>query len=311
MTIETPFTGFTTRELVGHKRKVYALAWNSSGGKLASGSLEQTVRVWTCEPSSTSRFEKPELELKGHTQGVVNLGWSPVDDHLLASIGGEIRLWDARASKCQDVIDASGQNVFITWRPDGREVAVVNKDDEVSIVDVAQRTVCRSQKFGYEVYDIRWSACGQFLFITTEKGTVEVRAYPSMELMRVGRSHNGVCRCAALDPSGEMLATGGADSLVCIWNTRELNCFRTHYQSDCPIRSLGFNHDSKYLAFSTEDAWVDIIRVADGAHVHMLECRSSSDSVAWNPKELVLAYAGHEDEAKGTAVICVFAPSSG
>ena len=36
--------GRETKEYLGHKKKVHSLAWNSSGEKLASGSVDQSVR---------------------------------------------------------------------------------------------------------------------------------------------------------------------------------------------------------------------------------------------------------------------------
>jgi THO complex subunit 3 len=35
----------TTKELVGHKKRVYTLDWNYNGTKLASGSVDNTIRV--------------------------------------------------------------------------------------------------------------------------------------------------------------------------------------------------------------------------------------------------------------------------
>ena len=36
--------GRETKEYLGHKKKVHSLAWNCSGEKLASGSVDQSVR---------------------------------------------------------------------------------------------------------------------------------------------------------------------------------------------------------------------------------------------------------------------------
>ena len=36
--------GRETKEYLGHKKKVHSLAWHCSGEKLASGSVDQSVR---------------------------------------------------------------------------------------------------------------------------------------------------------------------------------------------------------------------------------------------------------------------------
>ena len=43
------FSLATSKELLGHSKKVHSVAWNSSGKKLASGSVDRTVRVWSIE----------------------------------------------------------------------------------------------------------------------------------------------------------------------------------------------------------------------------------------------------------------------
>jgi THO complex subunit 3 len=44
------FPTLKTKELLGHKQKVHSVAWNIKG-KLASGSVDQTARVWDIERS--------------------------------------------------------------------------------------------------------------------------------------------------------------------------------------------------------------------------------------------------------------------
>ena len=39
------FTSTTSKELTGHKKRVYTIDWNSSGSKLASGSVDCGIRV--------------------------------------------------------------------------------------------------------------------------------------------------------------------------------------------------------------------------------------------------------------------------
>jgi WD40 repeat protein len=44
------FKNLHTREFIGHKKKVHSVAWNCLGKKLASGSVDQTARIWHIEP---------------------------------------------------------------------------------------------------------------------------------------------------------------------------------------------------------------------------------------------------------------------
>ena len=40
------FTRLNSKEFSGHKKKVYSVAWNFNGSKLASGSADSNIRVY-------------------------------------------------------------------------------------------------------------------------------------------------------------------------------------------------------------------------------------------------------------------------
>lgn len=43
------FSTCITKDFFGHKKKVHSVAWNSTGKKLASGSVDQTAHIWNFE----------------------------------------------------------------------------------------------------------------------------------------------------------------------------------------------------------------------------------------------------------------------
>ena len=58
-------------EYPGHKKKVHSVAWNCTGSKLASGSVDQCVRIWALDESGRAT----DSELKGHQDSVDQLRW--------------------------------------------------------------------------------------------------------------------------------------------------------------------------------------------------------------------------------------------
>ncbi|KAK8337102.1 hypothetical protein V6Z11_A09G165700 [Gossypium hirsutum] len=76
---------------------VHSVAWNCTGTKLASGSVDQTARVWHIEPHDNGKAK--DIELKGHTDSVDQLCWDPKHADLIATASGDktVRLWDARS----------------------------------------------------------------------------------------------------------------------------------------------------------------------------------------------------------------------
>ncbi|KAL4566944.1 hypothetical protein LXL04_031070 [Taraxacum kok-saghyz] len=314
-----PFKNLHSREYQGHKKKVHSVAWNCSGTKLASGSVDQTARVWQIEPHGhVSILSKvKDVELKGHTDSVDQLCWDPKHGDLIATASGDktVRLWDVRSGKCSQQAELSGENINITYKPDGTHVAVGNRDDELTILDVRKFKPIHKRKFNYEVNEIAWNMSGDMFFLTTGNGTVEVLGYPSLQAVDTLTAHTAGCYCIAIDPFGRYFAVGSADSLVSLWNISEMLCVRTFTKLEWPVRTISFNHTGDYIASASEDLFIDIVcvsscvydmmryefnggcwqsNVESGRSVHQIPCRAAMNSVEWNPKYNLLAYAGDD-----------------
>ncbi|KAJ0988183.1 hypothetical protein J5N97_006539 [Dioscorea zingiberensis] len=291
------FKNLVSREYQGHKKKVHSVAWNITGTKLASGSIDHTARVWNIDPHGHGKVK--DIELKGHTDSVDQLCWDPKHADLVATAAGDktVRLWDVRTGKCSQQAELSGENINITYNPDGNHLAVGNKEDELTILDVRKFKPIHRRKFNYEINEIAWNITGDLFFITTGNGTVEVQSYPSLDSLKMLHTlmaHTAGCYCIAMDPTGRYFAVGSADSLVSLWDISEMLCVRTFTKLEWPVRTVSFNHTGEYLASASEDTFVEISNVQTGRTAHQISCKSPMNSVEWNPKYNLLAYAGDD-----------------
>src|SRR6202043_703220 len=94
-----------------------ALAYSPNGEMLASGSDDNTIKLWDVAT------EKEKATLKGHSEGVFSVAFSP-DGTTLASVGQqEIKLWNVATGKEVRHFKHSGIILSLAFSPDGKTLA--------------------------------------------------------------------------------------------------------------------------------------------------------------------------------------------
>ncbi|XP_058057173.1 THO complex subunit 3 [Anopheles bellator] len=278
-----------------HTAKVHSVGWNCDGRRLASGSFDKTVAVFTLD---RDRLNK-ENTYRGHTGSVDQLCWHASMPDLLSTASGDktVRIWDVRVGKCATFINTKGENINITWSPDGNTIAVGNKEDLVTFIDTRTHKIRAEEQFSFEVNEIAWSNGSDLFFLTNGQGCVHILNYPNLELQQILKAHPSTCICIEFDPTGKYFATGSADALVSLWDAEELACLRVFSRLDWPVRTISFSHDGKLLASASEDLIIDIGDTETGEKVSDISVDAATFTVAWHPKQYILAYACDDKDA--------------
>lgn len=290
--MDDPINEWPNKSIKAHRKAVYCTQFNCNGELLATGSADQTIKVWKIDDALSG---KTEAELRGHADAVTNLAWHPTSPHRLASISSSgdrsVRFWDSRLGKSTATLDLFAGNLYLAWSPDGESLAVGNKQDVVSIIDTRKLTV--SNKFSYkqQVNALSWSPEGELFFQATGSA-VEVFRWPGMKRCASMAGHTAPVMSLAFDPSHKYIVTGGMDALVCLWDAEELICLRTFYKIDQPVRALGFSHDSKYLAICGEESTVDVENLESGVSLGRLVLSRAPEDCSWHPRKVLLVHGG-------------------
>ena len=118
--------------LGGHSDFVHSVAFSPSGEWIASGSRDETVRIWNAGTG------KEERKLEGHLNDVYSVAFSPDGRSVLsASVSGSVTIWDAESGNQKALLEALdldisqrrySRSTFRTARfsPDGKYVAIAS-----------------------------------------------------------------------------------------------------------------------------------------------------------------------------------------
>jgi len=233
---------------------------------------------------------------------VDQLRWDPQNSDVLSTASADktVRIWDARTGKNVETIKTSGENINICWSPDSQAIAVGNKSDMVSVIDTRKFKILKTTKFPCEVNELSWNKKGDRFFLTTGlvqgMGQIEVNKCVNGSFTKIRSlvAHTANCYCIDFDPTNRYFATGGADALVAIWDVEHMICVRTIGRLDFGIRTLSFSWDGQFIAAASEENKIDIADVETGELVYSLMVDAPTNSVAWHPNKLLLAYAGDD-----------------
>src|SRR5436309_116764 len=122
--------GFTLRHtLQGHSEVIFCIAWSPDGRVLASGALDNTIRLWDGQTGQHVRT------LEGHSEGIFSITWSP-DGRVLASSSPDntIRLWDGHTGQAMRTLEGHTDNIkSLSFSRDGRLLASKSHDNTVRI----------------------------------------------------------------------------------------------------------------------------------------------------------------------------------
>jgi WD40 repeat protein len=187
-------------------------AWTAEGQLLACPRADQRIYVWN------QAKRRPQSVLEGHTSLGIYACFSHASDFLIStSWDGSTRLWDPISGR-QLLYDRG--NHFVAIRNDDRQMALLNRNGDLSLWEVAGSWECRTLHYGQvgnctprptgSGSSIDFSPDGCLL---VSNGTDGVRLWDMETFAEVGHLPAGPTSHVLFHPDGNSLFTYGPDGL--------------------------------------------------------------------------------------------------
>jgi len=287
--------------LPGHPTEAWALAFSHDGSLLASGSDDNTIKLWDVDS------EHELLTLQGHSQTVTALAFFQSVDRLASvSLDGKIILWDLtrtgpdgrqiRASS--SVLHAYDDHLrAVSVSPDNQHLAAAGTGEVIHIWDIAEREV-QFDLAGHTspIYALAYSQNPWVLASASADHTVR-RWDPHSGTENDQNRFPGAMFSVAFSADGRQMAASGEPRKVTLWSMDSWEITATMAGHPMTVRSVAFSPDFKTIATGCDDEQVRLWDTETGQQFYALLGHSARiNAVAFSPDGKTLASCDHSGQ---------------
>ncbi|KAI9785620.1 MAG: hypothetical protein M1816_000367 [Peltula sp. TS41687] len=252
--------------LEGHSGAVSSVAFSADGKLIASGSADQTVKLWD---AATGALQQT---LEGHSGGVMSVAFS-ADGKLIASGSADrtVKLWDAATGALQQTLEGHSDQVFsVAFSADGKLIAS-GSIRTVNLWDAATGALQQTLEGHSDgVKSVAFSADGKLIASGSYDRTVNLWDAATGALQQTLEDHSGGVESVAFSADGKLIASGsyqtGDAATGALQQTLEGH-------SD-GVNSVAFSADGKLIVSGSSDGTVKLWDAATGALQQTLEGHS-------------------------------------
>ena len=280
----------------GHSHEVSSLTFSPDGTKLASGSYDNTVKLWDVRTGECIQT------LAEHKSAVTSVAFSPDGSKLASgSYDDTVKLWDARTGGCiQTLAGHKSAVTSVAFSPDGSKLASGSYDDTVKLWD-ARTGGCIQTLAGHKsgVTSVAFSPDGSKLASGSRDNTVKLWDVRTGGCIQTLAGHGSTVYSVAFSPDGSKLASGSDDRTVKLWDVRTGGCIQTLAGHGFTVTSVAFSPDGSKLASGSRDNTVKLWDARTGGCIQTLAGHEFwVTSVAFSPDGSKLASGSFDKTVK-------------
>jgi WD40 repeat protein len=244
----------------GHSGIVGSLSWSPVGNKIASGSQDETIKIWDGKSLELLKT------LKGHSSIVWSVSWNH-DGSQIASGSDDrtIKIWDSSTGIILHSLEGHSKLVFsVAWNHDSCEIVSGSGDKTIKIWD------CKTA-----VSDVRMT----------------------WKLLKTLEGHDAYVLSVSWNHDGSQIVSGSYDKTIKIWDSSTGILLRTLTDHSGWVKLVSWSHDDTKIVSGSYDKTVRIWNAITGDLMKTLEGHSKRVScVAWSPDDRKIASCSYHEK---------------
>jgi tricorn protease-like protein len=280
--------GVQEKNRFAHSSIVLSVAFSPDGKTIATGSFDNTVKLWNLEGKELQTF-------KGHSNSVLSVAFSP-DGKTIASGSKDntVKLWNLEGKELQTFKGHSNSVWSVAFSPDGKTIASGSKDNTVKLWNLEGKELQTFKGHSSSVLRVAFSPDGKTIVTGSDDNTIKLWNLEGKELQTFKGSSS--VWSVAFSPDGKTIVTGSFDNTVKLWNLegKELQTFKGHSNS---VLSVAFSPDGKTIASGSFDNTVKLWNL-EGKELQTFKGSSSVWSVAFSPDGKTIASGSSDNTFK-------------
>ena len=331
------------RTMAGHSSWILCTAMTPDGQIAISGSVDETIRVWSPEMGECLRV------LRGHKDIIHDVRITP-DGRLALSASQDktVRLWQISSGQCQTIFDRHHAGVMSTAiTPDGAIGASADRLGWIYIYQLKDANVIHALNTKIPVQHIEISPNGKRLYIafhnmplyvwqisensqhtpltdivvhtsfdiTPDEQRIIVNAsdgkaivwdLASGKQLQIMDGHEGGIENVRITPDGRCAISCGRDRVIRVWDTETGACFRNLQENTRRVVSVCIRSDARQAISAGLDKLLRVWDIESGKCNQQLETHSFSVNSMCISQDGKTAISGSLDK-----LICLWDLASG
>lgn len=253
--------------IAGHSNWVCAIAISPDGQMLASGSSDNTVKLWNLPTAQEI------CTFKGHLERVDAVSFS-LDGKTLASSSSDnsVKLWNLRNQTEICTITGNISRVFpIIISPDRKTIDGKNKDQTIKLWDLTMGQEIRPGNGNVNRgFPPVLSPDGETIAGSGEDNAIALWNLHTGQEIRTLVGHSRWVNAVAFCKDGKMLATASVDETIKLWDWKTGEEICTLLGHSHWVNSITFSPDGKMLASGSMDRTIKLWNLKTGQEIRTM-----------------------------------------